>query len=240
MTSLLKRIFRLGACRKRYEIINHFVKTRGYRRYLEIGVSSGRSMGKVRCPVKVGVDPRPRTGADGWTLHIRTSDDFFRENQETFDIVFIDGLHHAEQVLRDIYNSLSVLTGNGIVFLHDCNPRAEETQLREHAPGGEDGWNGDVWKAIAYLRRSVPDLYCRVLDTDQGIGVVVPRNRDVKPSLSAEMEESAARLFEELTWQGLVEHRAEWLGILQGVPELEEELRREGLCPPSGPGGPLS
>ena len=51
-----------------------------------------------------------------------TSDEFFSQNKETFDLIFIDGLHIHEQVLKDIDNSLNVLNENGVILLHDCLP----------------------------------------------------------------------------------------------------------------------
>jgi hypothetical protein len=232
MLRSLGRLLGFDRYRKRYQIINHFIRTRGYRRYLEIGVSSGRSIARTRCADRVGVDPEPRTEAHGFALHAKTSDEFFRDNTSTFDIVFIDGLHLAEQVLRDVLNSLAVLNANGIVLLHDCNPLSEEVQFREQPRGAKQGWSGDVWKAIVYIRRCVPQVYCRVLDTDQGIGVVVPLTGRQLPECSDEIERDAARCFAEMTWQGLLESRVEWLGIVDSLPALEAELRREGICIP--------
>jgi hypothetical protein len=71
--------------------------------YLEIGVSGGENFQKIRCENKVGVDPEPTSPA---TIFL-PSDDFFKQNKETFDVIFIDGLHHSDQVLRDINNSLA-------------------------------------------------------------------------------------------------------------------------------------
>ena len=38
-----------------------------------------------------------------------TSDAFFATNKESFDFIFIDGLHEANQVFRDAMNSLEWL-----------------------------------------------------------------------------------------------------------------------------------
>ena len=43
-------------------------------------------------------------------------------NKESFDCVFIDGLHTYNQVKKDIHNSLKYLNINGIIMLHDCLP----------------------------------------------------------------------------------------------------------------------
>lgn len=232
MRRWIEKLFGTGAPRRRYEIINHLVRTRGYRRYLEIGVSKGRTMARVRCAEKVGVDPAPRCEAGAWTLHVVPSDEFFAANCERFDLVFIDGLHHAEQVLRDLLHALAVLSANGLILLHDCSPASEAAQRRERGAESSADWNGDGWKAIALVRESEPGLYCRVIDTDQGIGVVVPRNRAAVPVVTAEIEQRAAARFAALDWADLERDRAAVLGLLADVPALEADLEREGLCPP--------
>ena len=52
-----------------------------------------------------------------------TSDDFFRDNKEKFDLIFIDGLHETNQVDRDIENSLKFINKGGTILLHDCLPK---------------------------------------------------------------------------------------------------------------------
>ena len=49
-----------------------------------------------------------------------TSDEYFSKFKDKFDIIFIDGLHHYEQVKKDIFNSLEILNSNGIILMHDC------------------------------------------------------------------------------------------------------------------------
>jgi hypothetical protein len=59
--------------------------------YLEIGCQGNNLFDSVPATNKVGVDP-----VAGGTVR-KTSDDFFRENQQKFDVIFIDGLHTYEQ-----------------------------------------------------------------------------------------------------------------------------------------------
>ena len=86
------------------------------------------------------------------------SDTFFEylkehDPERKYDVVFIDGLHKSYQVKRDIENSLEVLSPNGYILLHDCNPptshMARENYRTEY---GYEPWNGTVWKAIYQLR----------------------------------------------------------------------------------------
>ena len=47
------------------------------------------------------------------------SDDFFLKNTENFDIIYIDGIHDALQVDRDINNAWNFLNLNGIMICDD-------------------------------------------------------------------------------------------------------------------------
>jgi predicted O-methyltransferase YrrM len=162
--------FNAGALRPlpfRVRLLNHLIATRRYRSYLEIGVGSGRTFRAVAAARKVGVDPRGRIGVKA------TSDQWFASNRERFDLVFIDGLHHARQVLRDVRNSLAALSPSGLIVLHDCLP-AGRRQQQCPRPRGLKAWNGDVWKAVVELRKR-PDIDVAVLNADHGLGVVAPR-----------------------------------------------------------------
>ena len=38
-----------------------------------------------------------------------TSDEFFKSNNEFFDLIFLDGLHTYEQTIKDIDNSIQII-----------------------------------------------------------------------------------------------------------------------------------
>ena len=48
-----------------------------------------------------------------------SSESFFNKNNQKFDIVFVDGSHHADDVAKDCMSSWSVLKKNGILILDD-------------------------------------------------------------------------------------------------------------------------
>ena len=48
-----------------------------------------------------------------------TSDNFFANNNEKFDIIYIDGWHEAPQVHKDINNSWNSLNVNGLIICDD-------------------------------------------------------------------------------------------------------------------------
>ena len=111
----------------------------------------------------------------GGTIRM-TSDQFFLNNKEFFDCVFIDGLHEYHQVRKDILNSLKFLNEGGIILLHDCLPN---NYFEQAVPRCQWTWNGDVWKAIVESRKS-KDLDVYTCYADFGIGVIIKRpNRNL-------------------------------------------------------------
>jgi glycosyltransferase involved in cell wall biosynthesis len=150
----------------RWDIVQHLMKQNNYQRYLEIGVDKGKTFRSIRCKVKHGVDPRGHIAT-----HRMTSDDFFAQlDGASYDLIFIDGLHEAEQVKRDIANSLEHLASGGTIVMHDCSPRNEGEQ-RVPRPRRQGIWTGDVWRAFVHYRRR-PDLEMGVIDTNNGIGII--------------------------------------------------------------------
>lgn len=149
----------------RADFLNELIARNGYRSYLEIGCWNDECFSRIAASRKVGADPR-----SGGTLRL-TSDEFFARNNETFDLIFIDGLHLYEQVRRDILHSLEVLEDDGTIVLHDCIPtrciEQYETQVTRV-------WNGDVWKALVEARtwEGVDIVTCIA---DYGLGVVRKR-----------------------------------------------------------------
>ena len=147
---------------KRYDIIRHLIEKRGYRSYLEIGVLGNETFNNLpTLEVKHSVDP------NGQAVFNMTSDEFFANHcSQHYDIVFIDGLHLAEQVTKDIENSLTHLNKGGIIVVHDTLPE-EEWQQNEVGISGKP-WVGTVWHAIADLRCRSKNLSICTVDTDWG------------------------------------------------------------------------
>jgi hypothetical protein len=158
---------------KRFDIINYLIEKYKLINYLEIGVFQGENIRKVKASHKDGVDP----GHEGYVVpevnYPMTSDDFFDllkgHEDIKYDIIFIDGLHHAGQVEKDIKNSLNHIVDGGFIVLHDCNPVSYEAQL---IPRQTIAWNGDVWKAFVDFKAHYPKMECCVIDTDFGVGVI--------------------------------------------------------------------
>lgn len=162
----------------RTDIINNLILNKDYKTYLEIGVRNPvDNFNKIVCYDKVGVDPDSNANA----THVLTSDDFFKFNKKKFDIVFIDGLHLEEQVLKDIENSLDCLNEEGIIICHDCLPEKEQDQVEIPAP--YTAWFGTVWKGIAQLRMTRVDLSIFTINTDCGCGIITKGTQNLYPKI---------------------------------------------------------
>ena len=149
----------------RWDLIKYLIEKNGYKDYLEIGCDQNQLFSKVEINNKIGVDP-----FSGGNIR-KTSDAFFSNNTDKFDIIFIDGLHTYDQVKKDIINSVKCLKENGIVLVHDCMP---DSLGKQAVPRFKMKWNGDVWKAIVDLRQSEElDIY--TCEMDEGIGVIKKR-----------------------------------------------------------------
>ena len=158
----------------RTEIIQLLINKIKGKKYLEIGMGPGLNFNSIVCDHKVCVDPTPTVPVT-FTL---TSDDFFKQNKETFDIIFIDGLHWSEQVYKDIVNSLSVLNEGGYIICHDMSPHSKLIQLYpQPAPNTE--WTGDCWKAWVKLKSERNDLNMMVVNTDYGCGVITKGEQEL-------------------------------------------------------------
>lgn len=156
---------------QRYDILNTLTKKFEYENYLEIGIQCQNNFKSVKVKNKTGIEPFPPKGYENGIDYQMTSDEFFNQLDDDvkYDLVFIDGLHHREQVLRDIENSLKHLTENGSILCHDCLPNSEKEQMREDQGGV---WMGDVWKTMFDLMKTRDDLEIQIIDTDCGCGLI--------------------------------------------------------------------
>jgi hypothetical protein len=130
-----------------------------------------------------------------------TSDDFFAQNKETFDVIFIDGLHWSEQVYKDIINSLKILNEGGFIICHDINPPDEGHQIYPQ-PQTQSNWTGDCWKAWVKLKTERSDLQMCVVDTDYGCGIITRGKQEL------------IKVKKELTYDFLNKNRVELLNLI--------------------------
>ena len=158
---------------KHTDIINKIIEKNNFKSYLEIGVGDGESFKKINCELKESCDPY-NDEKDGMynkdliTYHM-TSDEMFKnmDTNKKYDVIFIDGLHIGNQVLKDLWNSLNHITENGYVLIHDSVPLYAGMCSTERCNGE---WVGTVYKIYPILLKEDINFY--ILNDDFGIGVV--------------------------------------------------------------------
>lgn len=201
---------------RRKEIIQKLINKINAQSYVEIGLGSGGVFNSIKCKTKYGVDPEYGKTHDFSKgskcsfkpTHPVTSDDFFLQNQEIFDVIFIDGLHEANQVEKDINNSLEVLSDNGFIICHDMSP---ESYAMQAVPRVQNQWTGDCWKAWVKLRSTNPNVKMFVVNTDKGCGVIQKGSQELLDLNNLD-----------LTYENLNKHRKEWLNLIS----IEEFLNK--------------
>lgn len=150
----------------RHDIVNYCCDLVQAKKYLEIGCATNDCFDKIRVQDKIGVDPQ-RGGT-----HRMTSDEYFEQHKnDKFDVVFIDGLHHHDQVMKDFDNSVQRLVPGGIILFHDMLPAKWQSAVvpRQKYPD-TPAWNGDVWRTAFWIA-SLNDWRFVIADTDHGVGI---------------------------------------------------------------------
>lgn len=176
-------LFEITSKFKRTDVINKIIDSRDEEAsYLEIGVRNLQdNFNLIKTNFKYSVDPGFEVSNNEADFKLK-SDEFFDllskgeifSKEKKFDVIFIDGLHLAEQVDRDINNALKFIKNDGFIVLHDCNPptewHARETYEYHNTPA-DGAWNGTVWKA--FLKRRFDDsLKCCCVNVDWGVGII--------------------------------------------------------------------
>lgn len=145
--------------------------------YLEIGVGNGDNFNAIKAKVKKSVDP------NGPAMVKQQSDAFFAANEDTYDLIFIDGDHRAEQVEKDIVNAYKALNPGGVVVLHDVHPRDEAMQA---VPRRQTVWTGDVWKtAYGFIKAYNDQIKIEYIEEKYGLlAIYKAEGVEVKPGFT--------------------------------------------------------
>ena len=183
------------------QLLNWLIEKYNLTSYLELGVQSAKNnFNKINVENKWGVDPYPDDATrDLDRIHLKTSDEYFDAVDEKVCLIFIDGLHHADQVKRDFENSLRCLNDNGFIVIHDTCPANEEGTF---VPRQERRWWGDVYKFAMSLCRYAGIKFV-TLDMDEGCTIVW------KDATVTDYDPICGS-----TWQDYQKNKAIWLNIV--------------------------
>ena len=200
------------ALTSRTELLNVLISSNDLDSYLEVGIGDGENLAAIIAPIRQSVDPNREA------TYRMTSDSFFADSLglDSYDLIFVDGLHEEDQCLRDLRHALSRLSNRGWIVAHDANPptRWHQRSVGEFQLGSV--WNGTVWKALVRFRNEHPELELRTFDIDWGCAVLCRRGEGRTPNPAPELPKS-------LDWPFFAEHRCELLNL---VPATADELRK--------------
>ncbi len=140
---------------RRSDVINSLTSIED--NYLEIGTEYGTTFLNIHFTNKTGIDPDPKY--TDTNTYVCTSDEYFKNNEFKYDVIFIDGMHQLEYFINDLNNSIKFLNNGGKIFIDDVLPLCYNEQLkipiRHYYENGilkyGENWTGDIWKVVYYL-----------------------------------------------------------------------------------------
>lgn len=210
-------------------------------RYLEIGVAHGTTFHRVQARRKVAVDPSfrfdvaaAREENPSAAYHEVRSDTYFGEivgPDEQFDVINIDGMHTAEQALRDLLNALSCLAPGGLIVIDDVKPSSHLAampdpvrfmRVKKSLGSTERNWMGDVYRVVYFIDSFLQQLSWRTVAENHGQTILWRRRR---PQVTERgIAAVAAKSFDDLMLEQAVLRPAPYQTIL-------EEVRRDAPRP---------
>lgn len=178
----------------RSEVVQLFLDQFESPSYLEIGVARGETFHAVAAARKVAVDPlfqfdvlkhETRT----IRFHSVPSDTYFGEiaqPEDRFDVIYIDGLHTAEQTLRDLINAQHFLKAEGVIIIDDVWPSSfvaairdldQHKLVRECLNEQSPAWMGDVFKLLYFIDTFMQQFTLRIINDNFGQAVMWRQRR---------------------------------------------------------------
>ena len=159
---------------KKSDFINKALEKTGKENpnYLEIGVFENNNFNIIKTKNRISVDPDPNS----FPTFLGTSNEFFKDNETMFDVIFIDGMHTFDQCREDAINALNFLNQGGYMFFHDLIPR---NFIEEYVPRIGGTWTGDVWKVSVELAKT-RGIDFQVVLADHGLGFLKKKENHVK------------------------------------------------------------
>ena len=207
--------------------------------YLEIGVSLGETFFDVKAQKKMAVDPNFQFSvSDARAKHIgsefyqMTSDFYFANiinSGDTFQIIFLDGLHTFEQTLRDFTNAIRFLAPDGIIVIDDVVPNSYHASLpdqraafkvKEFVQNSDDSWMGDTFKLVFFIESFFPTYKLRTISDNHGQAIVWAGSR-----ASTAVTTFTLKTIADLQFLDVIEQ--EGFFYKKSFLEIREEITRE-------------
>lgn len=128
-------------------LIPFLVEGIGAKSYLELGTFENKTISRVKCEKRYGVDKKARPCAGVHIFNMSTQDFIqnWAKEYAPYDMVFIDANHSCLAVKDDFDGIWKYVADEGLVLLHDTNPdRRGDT---------DPGHCGDAWKFAEEISR---------------------------------------------------------------------------------------
>lgn len=211
--------------------------------YLEIGVQTGRTFNALDFEQMDAVDPRflfdyRAKATDSRRFFETTSDNFFlgESVRDSYDLIFIDGLHTYDQTYRDFCHSVSRSSCRSLIVIDDVFPcdrfavkrsQAECISLRRSkAPNSpfKAHWQGDVYKMIVLLALFHKNFnYATISDGENYQTVVWPEHLSASSKVSLPFEPFVNDEFLIDAASSIKGLKYKWIIKNQGIYNLCEE-----------------
>ena len=190
------------------QLINKLIKKHKYRSYLEIGVRKGKTFYQVKARRKVGVDPAYKCKFQ------MTSDKFFKQNKDTFDIILIEGNRQGDIPYRDIQSSLKILNKDGAIIVRGANqPKNWFYNKKLKIPR----WKETVWMAASKIRL---ESNCLIATIKEENGLSIIKNEKSGDYICFPVER--------MTKERFLAHRKELLNLISWKDACREISRPDG------------
>ena len=194
-------------------VILDILKKVNCQKYLELGIYKGSiiSVASKFVNKTVGVDIIDHIGSNkNFDFINSTTDDFFNENKENFDVIFIDADHKYESCVKDFENSLKILNYNGFIFIHDTDPISNKYT--------DFGYCGDSYKINKYIYENHQELDIITLPLTEAGLTIVKRKNENRFNLFKSKPKKIILVNDYL--HGLMGERVLWDFMLEGIPNL--------------------
>ena len=193
---------------KKLQLINKLIKKHKYKSYLEIGVRKCKTFNQVKLKKsqKVGVDPAYKC------KYQMTSDKFFKINEDTFDIILIEGNRQGDIPYRDIVNSLNILNEGGTIVIRGANqPKDWFYNKKLKIPR----WKETVWKAVSQIHIET-DCLINTIKDENGLSIIKNGGGE------------HYSIYEDLDKEYFLAHRKELLKLISWKASCREISRPDG------------
>jgi hypothetical protein len=146
--------------------------------------------------------------------------DRIRNTHSLFDIILVDPYHSFTQSKKDIETALQLVKDNGVIIIHDCNPR-DEHMISDIRPAIDANWCGKTHLSFLDFRLNNPQIESSVLDIDLGCGII----RKNYPAFNPLIAEDNLPLEELGKWEYFYNNRKKLLNLLT-VNEFLKHYRK--------------